>query len=1137
MDSIELARQRAAELHKALTSEGGDPTQPYEFVQREADRRDIEVRAYKPGDAMLNGGRALYDENARAIRHENTGDSFLNAFLVAHEIGHAEYGGHLELSPTLDVDPARSADPAATGADRVVDYSRKARQEVQMDLFARELLFPRSLARRWHLDEHLSASEIATRLQAPYDMVAVQLFDALLLPAVAPAEAESSRSKPLNPEQKDAASHQGSPLLLKAGPGTGKTQTLVGRLAFLKERAVDPASILVLTFSNKAAAEMSERALTIWPEAAGTAWIGTFHSFGLDIVRRFHDRLRLPADPKLLDATEAIALLEDEFARLDLHHFKDLWDPTEKLRDILAAISRAKDEVVDAVRYRSLGEAMRQAAKTERDIVAAARCLEVARVYEAYEMLKAARGAVDFGDLVALPTTLLESDAQVRDQLCGRYAHVLVDEYQDVNRASVRLLRALKPDGHGLWVVGDAKQSIYRFRGASSFNIKRFDKHDFPGGETKSLKTNYRSYQELCDCFIAFAQAGMIAAEPGIEANAFRGNSGNKPIFVSVGTKEEEINEIAARIRAAQENGVAYKDQAVLCKANDRLAMIARGLEAQGIPVLFLGPLFDRAEVKEALAILSLLTDPRAMGLACTAAMPDFAMPIEDVEACAAQLAEASEPQPLDWTKQFGDLTGLSNQGQRGLAAITNALKGLSPKATPWRAFAAVYLDNTRLAARLAEHAAEGKPLPAMALWQLQNFLRSVSIDRTGYPITNLLDHIRRLVILSDERDLRDLPAAARSLDAVRLMTIHASKGLEFKTLHLPSLTKGSMPLSANRNNALPPPDGMTEGGSFSGAAALKDGHEEEQECIFFVALSRAEDRLILYAPSRQAGGRKQHRSPFIDRIETQLETQKPITDSISRPSGADPVDVSFEAPLTLTPSQLALYEWCPRRFLYTHGLRLGGRRTETAFMKMHSAVQAVIDDLLTPSSKIRDETEVYTLFQRHWVALGPTDHGYSKAYERAASRLVTFLMELRAGETPQRAERLRLDVGNAQVIVRPDERTRTGDGKLVLRRVRTGRQTSTATDTLDAAAYQLAASADCEIEFVFLSDESRAVIAMSEKKLNARKERINNAAIAIVEGKFPAEPVSPSRTCPRCPYFFICTRPPTGRLAKKSLT
>ena len=1136
MDAIELARQRASELHDALVHLGEDPTKPYELVRREAGRRDIEVRAYRPGDSMLAGGRALYDADARTIRHEETGDAFLNAFLVAHEIGHAESGGEIKRSPTREVDWNRSADPAATGADRVIDYSRNARQEVQMDLFARELLFPRPLARRWHLDEGLSASQIADRLQAPYDLVAVQLFDALFLPPVPAVKTKPTKSKDLNPEQRDAAEYLGGSLLVKSGPGTGKTQTLVGRLEFLKKLEVDPESILVLTFSNKAAEEMSDRALAIWPEAAGAAWIGTFHSFGLDIVRRFHDRLDLPVEPRLIDSTQAIALLEDEFARLDLQHFKDLWDPTEKLRGILAAISRAKDEVVDAEAYLALSEAMRRSAETDQEIAAAERCIEIARVYEAYERLKASRGAVDFGDLMALPTKLLESERSVRDQLRVRYAHVLVDEYQDVNRASVRLLKALKPDGDGLWVVGDAKQSIYRFRGASSFNISRFGSEDFPGGQIKSLKTNYRSSQEICDQFVAFAQLGIVAAEPSVHAKAFRGKSGGKPIFVSVGTKDNEIDEVALRIRRAHAAGCAYRDQAVLCKGNDRVSELARGLEERGIPVLYLGPLFDRTEVKEVLAIVSLLTDPRAMGLACTSAMLEFAMMVDDVAKCVAHLAEVAKLQPLDWKTKLSGLTGLSEQGRSGLAAIVGALEGLSAQSTTWRAFATVFLDNTRLAARIAKRARQGEPLPAIALWQLQNFLRSVRIERKGYPVTDLLNHVRRLAILSDERELRDLPSAAQAHDAVRLMTIHGSKGLEFKALHLPSLTKASLPSSANSNPSLPPPDGMIEGGAHSGLAAQKEGHDEEQECLFFVALSRAEDQITMYAPSRQANGRRQSRSPFIDHIEAWFETRNPIADLVESQPRAEVVEVSFEVPLRLSPSQLALYEKCARRFLYAHVLKLGGRRSETAFMKMHSAVQAMVDELLAPEQGSPSATELGRLFGRHWAAHGPTDHGYAESYERAARRLIGFLVELRADEAPEPTESLELDVGDARIVVRPDERTRTGDRRLVLRRVRTGRRTYDATDTLDAAAYQLAAGPYGEIEFVFLSDESRALIEMSERKLNSRRERIEAAGTKIIAGEFPANAKQPSRTCPRCPYFFICSQPPTGRVTKNSL-
>jgi Zn-dependent peptidase ImmA (M78 family) len=430
MDTIEVTRQTAERLHLEGVQRAADPWRSYAFAKAEALRRSLEVEKLPKGDVRLRGARACYDPDALTILHEDTGDDFMNAFLVAHELGHVEFGGAGEATLSFAADPARPAEAAPIGVDRVIDYGRRERREVQMDLFGRELLLPRSVARRLHLQESLSASEIAKRLTAPFEVVAQQLLDALLLPATEP-ESAARTEKPLNKEQRLAAEHWGSPYLLEAGPGTGKTQTLVGRVEWLLEqKKVPPEQILVLTFSNKAAGELSDRIAARRPEAAAAMWIGTFHSFGLDIIRRFHERLKLPANPRLMDRTEAIDLLADRFPHLDLVHYRDVWDPSLVLSDILAAISRAKDEVASPQRYAELSRAMWAVAKTGEEKEAAEKCQEVAKVYGAYEQLKVERQYLDFGDLVAVPVRLLEDDEEVRTQLRARHRYVLVDEFQ-----------------------------------------------------------------------------------------------------------------------------------------------------------------------------------------------------------------------------------------------------------------------------------------------------------------------------------------------------------------------------------------------------------------------------------------------------------------------------------------------------------------------------------------------------------------------------------------------------------------------------------------------------------------------------------------------------------------------------------
>ena len=272
-------------------------------------------------------------------------------------------------------------------------------------------------------------------------------------PPVPPEEEPAVVHTPRDdPSQDRAAAHRGSAFELQAGPGTGKTRTLVKRVLSLLRDGVDPASILVLTFSNRAAGELSERLVSVVPEQAPRIWIGTFHAFGLDLIRRYHDKLGLPPDPALFDRSRAIEVLEEVLPTLPLVHYRNLWDPALVLRDIVGAISRAKDELVDASQYRALAQAHWDRETDPENKEGAAKALEVAQVYKIYqETLRSCR-SVDFGDLIMRPTLLIEADEAVLTAARLRHRHVLVDEYQDVNRASARLLLAVAGDGSRLWV-------------------------------------------------------------------------------------------------------------------------------------------------------------------------------------------------------------------------------------------------------------------------------------------------------------------------------------------------------------------------------------------------------------------------------------------------------------------------------------------------------------------------------------------------------------------------------------------------------------------------------------------------------------------------------------------------------------
>lgn len=1132
MDAIELGRRRAAELHFDAVARELDPTDPYTFAVAVAKARGLDVEATNPGAASLDNGRATLVPADDLIIHENVGSRFEQAFLVAHEIGHHVLGDATVTPTVLHAEMARPSEPSPTGLDRVVDYGRRQRREVQMDLFARELLLPRELICRLHLEDSLTASEIAARMNAPFDAVAQQLLDGLMLPVIEPDD-KVREEHPLNDAQAKAAAHRGHAYLLEAGPGTGKTQTLTARVVQLLDEGVDPRKLLVLTYSNKAAGEMAERIAAKRPDQAAAMWIGTFHAFGLDLIRRLSSEFSLPNDPRLMDRVEAVELLEAEFPKLALDHYQDLYDPTRLIGDILAAISRAKDEVVGADEYTRHAEEMRIAAQgAEPRNTDALKAAEVARVYALYEKLKHDRRAIDFGDLVSLPVELLEARSDIAAQLGKLYDHVLVDEYQDVNRASVRLLKALRPTGENLWVVGDARQSIYRFRGASPISTSKFTSEDFPNAVSSRLEINYRSADEIVTAYSAFA-ARMTASSTSAQLKAHRGASGN-PIELRLrAAKEEQSVAIADGISEMLDAGFAYRDQAVLCTGNERLGEIARDLERMDIPVLFLGSLFERGEVKDLLSLLSLLADRRAMGLVRTGCMPDFAMSLGDVGAVLQALRE-EESEPLDWLVERHGLP-VSAEGHAALDRLAVALEGFDADAPPWQTLAVILFDRTRIAARIAEAGSVAERSQGIALWQLMNFLR-VQPREQGRAVPRLLDRIRRLVAIGDDRDLRQLPAAAQGLDAVRLMTIHGAKGLEFRCVHLPGLNHDTLP-SYPKAPACLPPEGVVAGVTGDVKAALCAGDKEERECLFYVATSRARDRLFLYAATEKAGGSNRPLSDFLPRLGSTVVRRTPdLIHALPPAPEAEPIPLSIGGPIRLRDSQVTMLDKdkCKRRFFYTHVLGIGGRRTETDYMRMHEAARSVVRAIVRDALDVSDDTHLRAAVEQacdDYGLDGPVNFAELRA---AAVALVTRFRRSRDAHQAQKPSGLSLQIGNDQIIFGADDLLIDAQGTLIYRRVRTGVYRKSDTESLSVATALLAVAdnaAGAITQVVHLTSDTVTTLSLTALVLGRRRDALGAAMAGIRVGSFPTDPSQ--RVCPGCPAFFVCGPVPAGTLQK----
>lgn len=1137
MDAFEVARKRAVALSEQLVQAGADPLSPDALVQGALEVRGIECIELPEGDPALKGARALFDEQTRTVLLEQTEDPAQRALLAAHELAHAELHTGPSTCDSNDIDASRSVEQVPVGIQRVEDYGARERRELQANVFAREFLLPRPRARALYLEDARTAGEIAETTGLPKALVFQQLLDALLLPeAIEAPESPSTTPKPPDSSQKEAAEHQGSAFLLQAGPGTGKTRTLIERAKMLLERGADPASLLLLTFSNRAAAELFERLTDISPEAAGKAFVSTFHAFGLDLVRRFHDRLELPPSPSLFDRSDAIAVLEEILPTLPLTHYRDLWNPARILRDVIGAISRAKDELATPERYLRLAAAMREEASDEDSNVAAEKCQEVAAVYQIYEEAKRKLGAVDFGDLIMLPTFLLEEAPELRKAVQLRHRHVLVDEYQDVNHASTRLLRALAGEGERLWVVGDARQSIYRFRGASSENVARFSE-EYERNATSQLALNYRSTEQIVDalCGIApkmSASQGMLPLEL-----ASKRGTGPAPIrSYSYSTPHAEAHGVADQIDELKRDGIAFRDQAVLCRTNRRLEEVAEVLEERGIPVLHLGSLFEREEVRDLLSVLSLLADPYGDALVRVGALAPYRLALQDVYAATQHLRslESSPGTPLE---EIAAADGLSEAGRAACAKLASDLAGFGSASQPWDVLATYVLDRTELGRRLASAESIGARIRAVAIWQLLNFVRE-PVRGQGSPIHKVLDRVRNLVLLAEERDLRQVPGSALHLDAVRLMTVHASKGLEFEAVHLPGLTKQSFPVQF-QGQRCPPPVGLFKAHTnLTTKEAARLFHDEEEECLFFVAVSRARTHLCLSRSTLQPSGKRRSASPFVDWVTGRLCREVAGLESSERsaPPPLRRIDLTLRDDWELSHHRFVLYERCPRRFFYTHVLSLGARRKTGAFIQTHACLQDLIEwlgEARKDGTPTLGETEAS--LERIWQELGPTTHAYAEQYRELATKIVGKLHAAGGSRTFRIPEPLAVHLESGTVTVLPDELSELEDGTVILRRVRTGHKRSREyEDHLEYALYLFAAGehfgTGARVEALHLTDGAEDSVGLSPRVLENRRKKSESILSGISGGHFPTQ--REQIPCAGCAHFFYCPATPEGPLS-----
>jgi ATP-dependent DNA helicase Rep len=598
----------------------------------------------------------------------------------------------------------------------------------------------------------------------------------------------------LNPQQRAAVEYTGGPVLVLAGAGSGKTRVIAEKIAHLvARRGMAPDKIAAITFTNKAAREMRERVgKLVKGEVAEELTLATFHALGLKIAQVEHAKLGLKRGFSVFDADDSAAIVKD---------LASAGAKPDALFALRSLISNAK----------SSGLAPEQAAQAARS----AREREAADVYARYQKRLAAFNAVDFDDLIRLPLALLETDAEARAVWQERIRYLLVDEYQDTNLAQYRLLKALAGTRGAFTCVGDDDQSIYAWRGANPGNLDELAR-DWPTLKVIKLEQNYR-----CSGRILRAANALIAHNPHVyEKHLWRGHREGAPIRVlACRDDEHEAERIAADIAHQQQLSRApWNEFAVLYRGNHQSRPIEKALRALRVPYQLTGgtAFFERAEVKDVLAYLRLLVNP-------------------DDDAAFLRVANVPRREIGATTlEKLGELAQSRHVSMLHAAHSDAALKQLAPR--PAAALAGFAALIGELTATMRESSAADLVEAIVRRTGFEAHVRAETKDeslrsRRLENIAELADWFRamgrnggRAGDLAAQLALLTNADRDESGNAVRLMTLHSAKGLEFRFVYLIGVEQGTLPH----------------------AASLEEGRLDEERRLFYVGITRARERLCL---------------------------------------------------------------------------------------------------------------------------------------------------------------------------------------------------------------------------------------------------------------------------------------------------
>jgi len=622
----------------------------------------------------------------------------------------------------------------------------------------------------------------------------------------------------LNEAQREAVTHGDGPLLVLAGPGSGKTRVITTRVAHLLGQGVPPWQILAITFTNKAAGEMRERTEAMVGRAG--VWISTFHSMCVRLLRRYAEPAGIQSNFSIYDTDDRVKLIRNVMKELSLDSTH--WRPPV----IEAAISRAKNDMVDAAGYgKDAHDFFRQT---------------VARVFKLYETRLREANALDFDDLLLVMAELLKRDAAVRSELDKRFRYVLIDEYQDTNLAQYAIARALSVDYPNICATGDPDQSIYGWRGANIQNILKFE-DDYPDTVVVRLEENYRSTRSILHAADTLIRNNRQRKHKDLRTGNARGQA---VAGLELDDEQAEADEVADRIARHVADGGRYADVAIFFRMNALTRVFEQSLSRKPIPYQIIAGVafFQRKEIKDVLAYLRLIVNPAdSVSFARVVNVPTRGIGATTVN----RLAEWANARNVPLHEAAARVEEIGTIGPRPKKLLTDFVRMVEAWRTDRQETAEAevlrVIEKSGLEKALAK---SGDPEDDERLANVQELVTAASQFDVDNGDTDGLEGFLEQVSL-----VSDIDSYEGEKDVVTLMTLHAAKGLEFPVVFMPAVELNILPHARSQESP---------------------AEMEEERRLCFVGMTRAMQVLTLsHVQYRRFRGQVERTvpSPFIEEL------------------------------------------------------------------------------------------------------------------------------------------------------------------------------------------------------------------------------------------------------------------------------